>query len=121
MHQLSSEVGRVEMASVEGARHIRLIGECDVYTAPAVHEQVCTLMRRGETRIVFDLEHTTFLDSSILRIFLTARRHTLSSGGEVVLLCRPGFVRRLLGLLEMDRLVRICTPEEWRCRTAAVH
>ena len=42
-------------------------------------------------------------------------------GGEVVLHCRAGFVRRLLGLLEMDRLLRICTPEEWRQHVAAVN
>ena len=114
-----SEIGRVETTRVEGAPRIRLIGECDMFTAPTVAQHLDALVADGETRIVFDLEHVTFLDSTILRIFLSARQ--AAPTGEVVLLCRPGFIRRLLRLLEMDQLLRVCTPEEWRQRTAAVH
>lgn len=110
----------VEIVCVEGARRIRLLGECDLALAPAVRERLDELVAEGETRIVFDLEHVTFLDSSVLSIFLSARR-AVHPVGEVVLLCRPGFIRRLLGLLEMDRLLRVCTPEEWRRATATVH
>jgi anti-sigma B factor antagonist len=116
-----SEVGRVETTHIEGAPQIRLVGECDMYTAPAVEQHLQAMVDRGLTRIIFDLEYVTFLDSTILRIFLDARRAMSPNGGEVILLCRPGFVRRLLGLLEMDRLLRICTPEEWRRQTAAVN
>ena len=115
------EVGKVETAMVEGAPQIRLVGECDMATAPVVQRMVDTLLGGGHTRIVFDLQQVTFLDSSVLRIFLNARREAVPAGGEVVLLCRPGFVRRLLALLEMDRLLRICTPEEWRQHVAAVN
>ena len=120
-NEYHSEAGRVEIALVEGAPQIRLIGECDLYTAPAVHQHVVNLLERGETRIIFDLEHVTFLDSSVLRVFLAAHRHSAAAGGETVLLCRPGFVQRLLGLLEMNRLLTVCTPEEWRRQTAALH
>ena len=115
------EVGKVETTLVEGAPQIRLIGECDMATAPVVQRLVDEMLGGGHTRVVFDLQQVTFLDISILRIFLNARREALPAGGEVVLLCRPGFVRRLLALLEMDRLLRICTPEEWRQHVAAVH
>lgn len=119
-HRTCGEPGRVETASVEGATHIRLAGECDMMVATALHEQVDRLLTRGEHRIIFDLEHVTFLDSSILSIFLMTRR-SAPNGKEVILLCRPGFVRRLLTLLEMDRILRVCTPEEWREQIAAVH
>ncbi|HTE19505.1 MAG TPA: STAS domain-containing protein [Armatimonadota bacterium] len=115
------EIGRVDTVLVEGAPQIRLMGECDVYVAPAVQDHLLALLDGGRTRIIFNLEHATFLDSSILRIFLHAHRHTASSGGEVVLLCRPGFVRRLLDLLELDRLLKVYTPEDWRRQTAAVN
>ena len=118
---LTGELGKVETALVEGAPHLRLSGECDVYTSTTLREQVETLLGRGHCRLVFDLERVTFLDSSILTIFLAAHRHVVSHGGEVVLLCRGGFVRRLLTLLEMDRLLKVRTPEEWRMETAAVN
>jgi anti-sigma B factor antagonist len=113
--------GKVELALVEGAPHIRLVGECDLETAPAVQEHLSALLESGEARIVFDLQRVTFLDSSILSIFLIAYRETAPAGGEVVLLCRPGFICRLLMLLELNRLVTVCTPEEWRQQVAAVH
>jgi len=116
-----SEVGTVEVAFVEGAPQIRLRGECDLATAPELLEQVERLIGAGQTRLVFDLQSVTFLDSSILRAFLAARRDLQPHGGEVVLLCRPGFVRRLLSLLELDQLVRVCTPEEWRQQLAALN
>ncbi len=115
------EFGKVETTRVEGAPQIRLSGECDVYTAPLVQAEVRQLLDRGEIRIIFDLERATFLDSSILRIFLGARREANPLGGRVVLLCRPGFVRRLLSLLEIDRILTVCTPEEWREQVAAVN
>ena len=120
-HSGESEIGKVETTRVEGAPQIRLTGECDVYTAPVVEAHVRKLLDGGETRIIFDLERATFLDSSILRIFLGARRDASPAGGEVVLLCRPGFVRRLLSLLEIDRLLTVCTPEEWRKQVASVN
>lgn len=116
----TSEVGRVETVSVEGAPQIRLLGECDIYTATTIQEHLQAQIDRGSRRIIFDLEHVTFLDSSVLRLFLEARQ-TLRPTGEVILLCRPGFVRRLLTLLELDKVLRIRTPEEWRAQVAGVH
>lgn len=116
----ASEVGRVETVCVEGAPRIRLLGECDIYTSTTIQEHLQTQLDRGATRVIFDLEHVTFLDSSVLRIFLDARQ-SLRPAGEVILLCRPGFVRRLLTLLELDKVLRIRTPEEWRAQVAGVH
>jgi anti-sigma B factor antagonist len=113
-------LGKVETAMVEGAPHIRLVGECDMSLVPDLHDHLAAVMGNGQTRIIFDLERVTFLDSSILNIFLLARR-SAPDGSEIILLCRPGFVRRLLSLLELDRLVTVCTPEEWRQRTVTLH
>jgi anti-sigma B factor antagonist len=115
------EAGKVETTLVEGAPRIRLVGECDVYTAPLLRQHLVSLLDGGYTRIVFDLERATFLDSSILTIFLSAHRSASAAAGEVVILCRPGFIRRLLTLLEMDRLLKIRTPEEWRHETSLVN
>lgn len=92
---------------------IRLAGELDVSTVPELEQQVARQFEWGQVRIAFDLMNVTFLDSSILRILLGAHRRAHAAGGEVVLLCGPGFVRRLLCLLEIDRIVRVCDPEEW--------
>ena len=92
---------------------ICMTGEMDVSTVPELERQVAQQLDWGRTRLIFDLDQVTFLDSSILRILLGAHRRASASGGEVVLLCGPGFVRRLLFLLEIDRIVRVCDPKEW--------
>lgn len=117
MRDDSSQRGRVETTEVEGTPHIRLFGECDLALAAEVQQHLSRVLHRRQGRLVFDLQRVTFLDSSILRLFLEARRELAPYAGEVVLLCRPGAVWRLLSLLEMDRVVRVCSPDEWlRCR-----
>jgi len=118
-HGARNLIGKVETVLVEGARHIRLMGECDVTLVSPLEEHVRGVLEGGQGRVIFDLERVTFLDSSILGVFLSARR--AAPAGQVILLCRPGFVRRLLSLLELDRLMQVCTPEEWRQQTAAVN
>ncbi len=119
MQQSIHSLGKVDTVRVEGATQIRLSGECDMALVPELRTHLERLLETRPTRVVFDLERVTFLDSSVLNIFLQARRAG-PSGQEVVLLLRPGFVRRLLTLLEMDSLLTVCTPEEWRQRTVSL-
>lgn len=108
-----------ESVRVEGAPMIRMAGECDLEIAPAVRELIEAAVASGQLRIVFDLERVTFLDSTVLGLFIFAREKVLPDG-EVVLLCRPGFVRRLLHLLQLHEIMQVLTPEEWRAQTVAV-
>ena len=105
---------RIETVKEGDTPCIRLSGELDISTVSELETQVARLFEWGRMRIIFDLDRVTFLDSSILRILLGAHRQAAAAGGEVILLCGPGFVRRLLFLLEIDRIVRVCDPEEWR-------
>lgn len=105
--------GRIETLLEEEVPRIRLSGECDISTVPELEAHVGKQLQWGRNQLVFDLSEATFVDSSILRILLGAHRQASAAGGEVVLLCGPGFVRRLLFLLEIDRIVRVCAPEDW--------
>ncbi|MFN3652094.1 MAG: STAS domain-containing protein [Armatimonadota bacterium] len=116
-----NESGRVEIALVDGSPRIRMTGDCDISMAHSLAEHLEVLLETRPSNLVLDLEMVTFLDSSILRLFLAARRELEPSSVPVVLLCRPGFVRRLLSLLELDQLLHVCTPEEWRQKVASVH
>jgi anti-anti-sigma factor len=114
--------GRVETELEDGERpRIRLRGECDISTVPELEAHVGRQLSWGQYHLLFDLTEATFVDSSILRILLGAHRQATAQGGEVVLLCGPGFVRRLLFLLEIDRIVRVCAPEDWRETASTVN
>lgn len=54
---------------------ITIVGEVDCDSAPEVETAVAEARRSGSPRLVLDLSHTSFADSSFLHIVLTARQH----------------------------------------------
>ena len=75
-------------------------GEHDVYTAPSLSEQLDSLLEEG-VPFVIDLTPTTFVDSSVLRVLLEARRRADERGvGFAVALGEDesGAVRRVLDI-----------------------
>jgi anti-anti-sigma factor len=84
--------------SDDGVVVVVLSGEHDVYTAPALREKIDAVIEDGAP-FVIDLTPTTFLDSSVLRVLLEARRQAEERGiGFAVALNdseAPG-VRRIL-------------------------
>jgi len=75
-------------------------GEHDVYTAPSLSEQLDMLLDEG-IPFVIDLTPATFVDSSVLRVLLEARRRAEEGGvGFAVALGQDesGPVRRVLDI-----------------------
>jgi anti-sigma B factor antagonist len=101
------ESNRIELdRSSNGAVVVVVIGEHDVYTAPSLRERIQSVVQEKGPFVV-DLTPATFVDSSILRVLLEARRQAEESGlGFAVALGNgegPG-VRRILevtGLIEV--------------------
>ena len=101
------ESNRIELdRSGNGAVVVVVIGEHDVYTAPSLRERIQSVVQEKGPFVV-DLTPATFVDSSILRVLLEARRQAEESGlGFAVVLGNgegPG-VRRILevtGLIEV--------------------
>jgi anti-sigma B factor antagonist len=68
------EPGRIEVdRSDTGVVVVVVTGEHDVSTAPALRERVSAVIAEG-TALVIDLTPASFLDSSVLRVLLEARR-----------------------------------------------
>lgn len=114
---------RVKLADGPGGRQICLLGECDVRLAAELASLVRREVDSGAPRLIFNLTQATFLDSRVLGALLGARRRLRErhAGADVVLLCRPGFISRLLRLLAMEQIFKIMTPEEWDEYLARVH
>lgn len=56
-----------------------LTGEHDLYTAPALRDQISAVFEEG-VPFVIDLTPATFIDSSVLRVLLEARREADEKG-----------------------------------------
>ena len=90
-----------------------LQGELDLAGADAVDAVFKGLSAAGHHRLQLDLGALEFLDSSGLRVILSARRHALGAGGELVVTRASTAVERILevtGLLGL--LVAGCAPDD---------
>jgi anti-sigma B factor antagonist len=89
-----------------GVAVIALTGEHDLYTAPAISDRINGVLEDG-TALVIDLTQATFIDSSVLRVLLEARREAHERAvGFAMAIGEDGFpgVRRMLevtGLIEV--------------------
>jgi anti-sigma B factor antagonist len=70
---------QIELDRSDGIVVVVLSGEHDVYTAPALREKIESVIEESAPFII-DLTPTTFLDSSVLRVLLEARRHAEERG-----------------------------------------
>lgn len=68
---------------------VRLTGEVDMATSPAVKETLSELVEGGHLAVVVDLSEVTFMDSSGLHVLVDTQHRLSESGGKVVLR-KPG-------------------------------
>jgi anti-sigma B factor antagonist len=81
---------------------VSLSGEHDLYTAPKVREALRSVIAAGARATLVDLTETTFLDSTMLHVLLSARNE-LRDGGRLLLLCNDENVKRVFELAGIDR------------------
>jgi anti-anti-sigma factor len=80
-----------------------LKGELDPHTAPRLRDQIDQVAGDGASRIVLDLADLGFIDSSGLRVIISAHKQAAERGGRLVLRSPSPTARRLLditGLLD---------------------
>jgi anti-sigma B factor antagonist len=115
------EPNRIELDRSDGGVVVVVLsGEHDVYTAPELRDRIDSVIEEGAP-FVIDLTPTTFLDSSVLRVLLEARRRAEENGlGFAVALSdteAPG-VRRILEVTGLIPLLPVVETREVALDTA---
>jgi anti-anti-sigma factor len=94
----------------DGERDIlHLEGELDPHTAPLLKQQVDELAGAGSLDVVLDLSRLAFIDSSGLRVVISAHREMADRGGQLSLQSPSDTAQRLLeitGLVDHITIVR---------------
>jgi len=115
------ESNRIELdRNYDGVVVVVVTGEHDVYTAPSLRDQIQSVIEE-KAPFVIDLTPATFVDSSILRVLLEARRQAEETGlGFAVALGNgegPG-VRRILEVTGLMNVFPVLANREEALQTA---
>jgi anti-anti-sigma factor len=102
----------VRGTSVAGASGVTVRGELDMSTAPLLAEALDGAIRDSAGRFVLDLSDVAFLDSSGVNVLLRARALLGRADREIVVVCPPGQVRRVLELVGVDDLFALYGTRE---------
>jgi anti-sigma B factor antagonist len=81
---------------------LSLAGEHDLYTAPSVQEALRSVIAVGAGTTVVDLTETTFLDSTILHVLLSARNQ-LGDERRLLLVTDDESVKKVFETAGIDR------------------
>ena len=99
------EPTQVLVTDVNGVRIVTVIGELDVATRGPLEQQLARVPSDGVERLIVDLRRVTFIDSGAIHALFKAG--TSLDDSMAILLIEPGFVRRVLDIVEIDRVFRI--------------
>jgi anti-sigma B factor antagonist len=104
-HHVHEDPVRGVSRSAEGVV-LDLVGELDLYNAPALREALGAVLAERPERVVLDLRDVTFLDSTVLGVLVEAGRELGDDGSLALVGVRPETRRALdvSGLLRRFRL-----------------
>lgn len=93
--------------TADGITIAALTGELDIASAPALREQLLSLLRPGYSRLVIDMSKVTFADASGIAVLVsTARRARLLRGFLRLAAVSPP-TRQVLHITGLDRNLAI--------------
>jgi anti-sigma B factor antagonist len=86
----------VEVASTGDEVVLVLVGELDPHTAPTLRSSIDDAVTDGTTTLLLDVAGLRFIDSSGLRVIISAHKVMDERGGRLVLRAPTDNTRRLL-------------------------
>ena len=92
----------VDTKDVEGGVQLLLKGELDLSTIDKVEQELTRLEDERHELIVLDLSGLTFLDSTGLRVIVTADQRARRSGRRLVVRKGPDTVHRVFTITRLD-------------------
>jgi anti-sigma B factor antagonist len=93
--------------TVDGITIAELTGELDIASAPALREQLLSLLRPGASRLVIDLSKVSFCDASGLAVLVSTARRARLLGGFLRLAAVSPPTGRVLHITGLHRSLAI--------------
>ena len=97
----------VETKRTDGLVQLVLRGELDLSTVDKVEQELAALEAEGERLVVLDLSGLTFLDSTGLRLMVTADQRAQKDGRRLVIVKGPETVQRVFSITKLDETLEM--------------
>jgi anti-anti-sigma factor len=95
-----------------GVATILMAGELDLVAAPEAERHLTEVEREGVSEVVLDLRSLEFLDSTGLRVVLSADSRARREGRRLTLVPGPESVHRVFRIALLDRRLEFVGPPE---------
>lgn len=86
---------------------IEVKGEIDVYTAPALREEISSLVDAEHTTIVVDLSQVSFMDSTGLGVLVGALKKVRTLGGDLSLVINEEKILKVFRITALTQVFSI--------------
>ncbi|MGW6575402.1 STAS domain-containing protein [Streptomyces sp. NPDC054945] len=83
---------------------VAVTGELDYDTSADLRHLITALSPQPGRRLVLDLTHMQFYDSSGISALIAARNHALSAGADIALAAVPANTLRVLRVVGLDQV-----------------
>ena len=102
----------VDTEEREGLVRVSLRGELDLSTVEKVEDELRRIEERGDKLLVLDLSGLTFLDSTGLRLMVTADQRARKAGRRLALVKGPETVHRVFTITKLDERLQMVDDVE---------
>jgi anti-sigma B factor antagonist len=98
---------KIEIKDYQGIKVIALSGEIDMYTSPALREEMMGLINKRVTPLLVDLNGVSYIDSSGIATFVEGLKRMMSYGGRLKLIGLLEGVKEIFNFSKLDKVFEI--------------
>jgi len=98
---------QIEAHDHDGLAHVVLTGELDLSTIQKVEQELTRVEGEGPAIVALDLSRVTFLDSSGLRVIVSADQRARRENRRFVVVRGPETVQRVFSITRLDEQLEL--------------
>jgi len=98
---------QIEVHDHDGLAHVVLTGELDLSTIAKVEHELARVESAGPATLALDLSRLSFLDSSGLRVIVSADQRARRENRRFVVVRGPETVQRIFAITRLDEQLEL--------------
>ena len=98
-------------ACADGTRVVSVTGDVDVYTSPVLRKTLMTLIDQGHDRLIVNLQHVAYIDSTGLGVLIGAHRRLRAASGSIRLASLNPHITKLFEIAGLVKIFELFEDE----------